>query len=284
MRIGVIIVAILLITASTLPGWEMKHVRLAPQDVADYNNQGLAISVSCTLSYFYTVPGCGWVWVIDGIEENESFGVRFNMTDEVPFHDPCDTSACLTLDALKIMLYDVLPPPADQSMNLRVYAAGEGGDPLGDLLGNVDFEPSYAGTASFTTEIIDFTKGGSTPGLDLSGCGGDFVVILTWLNSTGHPCFVLDNISTCVESCAVDPDCCQMGTYPYVYPRTTPHTHYYGYFGSWLTDPDPTCDFRDSTTLCDEYGYIEGMITSYFCTVSQATEPSTWGSIKAMYK
>jgi hypothetical protein len=238
----------------------------------------LASGASCMQRHYYLLDGCPYVTVLEDVEENESFGVCFNMLQTVYGCIPCDTSQCLTLDVIELIFYDVLAPPADQSMNVKVFGADPDGEPLEDLLGNLDFTPSYAESAAFTSVEIDFTNGAVEPGLDLSSCGGRFVVILTWKNPTGHPALVLDNVGTCVDSCAVEAACCQMGTEPYLYPRPI-HTYYYGAEWAW-SKQDSICDPGG----CVTYGCLEALWTCGFCTKTAATEPTTWGGIKALYR
>jgi hypothetical protein len=231
------------------------------------------------LDYFYLLDGCAYVTVVDGIGENESVGLHFNMSDSVAWYPPCDTAACLTLDVVELVFYEVLPMESDQTMNVKVYGADAVGEPVGQLLGNRSFRPLPTDTVPFGTSIIDFTNGGAELGLDLSGCGGTFVVILTWKNSTGHPALVLDNVSTCVDSCPANAACCEMGAGPYVYPRQTTHTYDFGSEGSWSRQdsfPDPGG--------AGAYGYLEALWTCRFCSISAATRPTSWGGIKALYR
>ena len=234
---------------------------------------------SCELSYYYLISGCAYVTVVEDIEENTSLGMHFSMADTVEWYDPCDTTACMTLDIIDLAFYDVLAPPADQSLNVKIFGADASGEPTGPLLGNRDFQPLFVDTATVTVTAIDFTNNGAEPGLDLSGCSGDFVVLVTWKNSTGHPSLVLDDVCTCVDSCAVNPTCCAMGSPPYIYPRPKPHTYDYGTEWAWAKE-DSFCGPCD----CGTYGYLEALWICGFCTESAATEPTTWSTIKALYR
>jgi len=259
-------------------GYTVRSVAMTAQDIGSLMDFRETLAVQCMLSYYYLLTDCAFVTVVEGIEENNTFGMHFNMTDTVPFYAACDTAACLTLDQIEIVLYDVLAPPSSQAMNVRVYGSDATGEPSGALLGNRDFTPASA-PGAFTTVVIDFTNGGAVGGLDLSSSRGNFVILLTWTNSTGRPSLVLDNVSTCVGQCPTNPACCQMGAYPYIYPRTTTHTYYYGIAPAFaVTDsiPDPS----GAAT----YGYLEGFWKSDFCKTSAATVPTTWGSIKAIYR
>jgi hypothetical protein len=231
------------------------------------------------LSYYYFIGDCAYVTVFENIEENKSMGMHFNMQDTVAWHEPCDTSACMTLDVIDLTFYDVLAPPSDQGLNVKVYGADALGEPVGPLLGNRAFTPLFTDTAAFTITSIDFTNSGQEPGLDLSGSGGSFVVLVTWKNSTGHPSLVLDDVCTCVDSCAVNPACCAMGIAPYIYPRLKTHTYDYGFEWAW-SKQDSFCDLCG----CVGFGYLEALWTCNFCTESAATKPTTWGTIKALYR
>jgi hypothetical protein len=268
------------LTAGQVAAADVRVVPLSRDEasqIADLRASG--ILVQCALSYYYLPEGCEYVTVVGSIEDGETYGVHFNMTDVVPWSTPCDTAACLNLDLIEIVLYDVLEPPANQGMNVKVYGADVNGEPSGDPLGNRDFEPSYTDSATFTTVAIDFTNGGSVQGLDLHPCRGDFVVLLTWKNPTGHPLLVLDDVGTCVANCGTNPDCCQMGTAPFVYPRLTVHTAYYGSELNW-SNQGPIPDPGGAGT----YGYLEAFWGVSFCKWSTAVVPSTWGAIKASYR
>ncbi len=284
MRLGTlyrcVIIISFFISLGASQGYGYDHLVVRLTDDHLYNDGQIYASSdpTCELSYYYLISDCAYVTIIPGIE-NRTVGVHFTMSDPVPWLSACDTSTCLTLDEIEIVLYWVLPPGNDQSMNIKVYAADENGEPVGEPLGNRDFQPTYVDTTLFPVCHIDFTNDGSEPGLDLSSCGGDFLVLLTWKNDTGHPYVVLDNVSSCVDSCSSNPVCCQMGSEPYVYPRTTVRTHDYGFEGSW-SKGHAYCDPNG----CDTYGALEALWTCRFCTLTPATQPTTWGTIKALYR
>jgi len=279
-KLAVICSFLLALAAGQVAAADVRVVPLTHEEasrIADL--RASEILVQCALSYYYLPEGCEYVTVVESIGSGETYGVHLNMMDVVPWSTPCDTTACLKLDLIEFVLYDVLEPPADQGMNVKVYGADANGDPSGDPLGNRDFEPSYTDSAAFTTVAIDFTNGGSVQGLDLLPCRGDFVVLLTWKNPTGHPLLVLDNVSTCVANCGTNAACCQMGTPPFVYPRLTVHTAYYGTELNW-SNQGPVDDPGGAGT----YGYLEAFWGASFCKWSEAVVPSTWGAIKASYR
>jgi hypothetical protein len=268
-----------LVAAGSGAAWEMSTIAVQSGEVDAVSRFLRSQGTDCKLDYFYLLDGCAYVTTVAGASEGESFGVHFNMADSVAWYEPCDQGACTALDIIDLVLYDVLPSPADQSMNIKVYGADAAGDPTGTMLGNRDFEPAHMGPGAFTTVSLDFTNGGTEPGLDVSGCGGDFVVLLTWKNATGKPALVLDHISTCVDSCATNAACCQMGMDPYLYPRQITHTYAYGAEFAW-SKQDSFCDAGG----CGTYGLLEAFWTCRFCDISAAAKPTSWGTIKAMYR
>ncbi len=257
---------------------EPRKVKIQKSDLDLLKSENSQSISACHLYYYYLIDSCAYVTVL-GLDENQTVGVHFNMADHVPWLTPCDTSVCLILDELDIVLYDVLPAPNSQLLNIKVYEADQDGKPIGDPLANRDFEPEYTGSQRFVKCKIDFTNNHSQSGIDLSGCRGNFIALLTWRNSTNHPMLVLDNISECVDSCQTNPSCCQMGAYPFVYPRSTVHTHLYAGDGQWQR-LDGICDEAG----CNPYGYLEAFWESYFCIFSPSTQPDTWGSLKAIYR
>jgi len=278
-RVTVIVGLVLLVVPGLAAGWMTGTVDVKRGGMEGIPPSMLCSGADCVVGAYYLLDACAFATVVEGIGENETFGVCFSMTEPSDLHSPCDTAACLRLDIVELVFYDVLAPPADQSMNIKVYAADAAGNPVGGLLGNRDFEPTCTDTATFTSVEIDFTNGGTEPGLDLSGSSGCFVALLTWMNPTGHPCLALDNISSCVAECGSTPACCEMGTAPYVYPRPRTHTYYYGTVGTWAKQ-DSICDPGG----CETYGHLEAMWDCGFCIMGAATEPTTWGAIKATYR
>jgi hypothetical protein len=271
-RTSVLCLAVGLVAAAALAGaWDLEPRPASPRLLGDIDPARLVSGASCTQHRYYLLEDCAYVTVLGGVAEGTSFGVCFDMLDTLYNDAPCDTSRCLTLDVIGLVFYDVLAPPSNQGMNVKIVGADRDFEPLGDLLGNRDFTPSFAESAAFAAVKIDFTNGGTEPGLDLSGCGGRFIVLLTWENATGYPALVLDNISTCADSCAAEAACCAMGHYPFFFPRRT-HTFYYGTEWAW-SKQDSVCDSGG----CPGYGPLEALWTCGFCTMSTSTEPASWG-------
>jgi len=104
-----------------------------------------------------------------------------------------------------------------------------------------------------------------------------------------YPAWGFDNICTPVETGCVLHD---IGCLPAIYPRgdcggMPPRVHS-GYIGTYPFEYYPMlcfCDGCDTTPDCTMYGCVELAWTIYLiCDGPTATEPSTWGNIKSMYK
>jgi hypothetical protein len=116
-------------------------------------------------------------------------------------------------------------------------------------------------------------------------CYPRFLITATMTGSNPlYPAWGMDNLSTPLSLACVmhDNGCC-----PALYPRpmvshyTTMHTGYYGVNFQYCP-PYFILDGRDSTGTV--FGCIELAWRVYLKNIYTATEPSTWGNIKAMYK
>jgi hypothetical protein len=115
-----------------------------------------------------------------------------------------------------------------------------------------------------------------------------FLVTATTVGANGtYPAWGMDNISTPVSmACAMH----DYGSCPALYPRpyqshySKIHTGYYGTdFHFRYCPPIWFLDGRDSTGQV--YGFIELAWRVYLVNSGPtATEPTTWGNIKSMYK
>jgi hypothetical protein len=117
-----------------------------------------------------------------------------------------------------------------------------------------------------------------------------FIVTLTMVGEDAvFPAVGFDNIGTPVElGCEMH----DAGCLPAVYPRdqcggTDPRVHS-GYVGLYPFQYWPPVGFLDGsyrTPDGSEFGFIEWVLTLYInCSGPSGVEPSTWGSIKSMYK
>ena len=135
MKVAVIVGAVLLVLTGLAAGWETGSVSVKRGVMDDIGPSSMDAGASCIVSTYYLLDACGYATVVEGVGADETFGVRFSMTEANPFHSACDTSACMRLDIVELVFYDVLAPPADQSMNMKVYGADSDGNMAGGLLG-----------------------------------------------------------------------------------------------------------------------------------------------------
>jgi hypothetical protein len=102
-----------------------------------------------------------------------------------------------------------------------------------------------------------------------------------------YPAWGMDNISTGIETACImhEYGCCPaLYPRPYVSHYRTIHSGFYGPAFMYCP-PQWFCDGRDTTPDCDLYGFIELAWRVYMiCSGPTATEPSTWGNIKSMYR
>jgi hypothetical protein len=94
----------------------------------------------------------------------------------------------------------------------------------------------------------------------------------------------MDNISTALEQACIMHD---YGCLPAVYPRTAAQVHsgFYADATQSYCPPQFFCDGRDTSADCSIYGAIELAWRLYIiCSGPTATENSTWGDIKGMYR
>jgi hypothetical protein len=168
-----------------------------------------------------------------------------------------------------------------------VYCSDEHGCPVGPSLWN-----SGPMETDFAWNYIDVD-----PPLELCNClvdpgdpgsGPRILVTATHTGTDGiYPQWGMDNISTAIE------EGCPMhdrGCLPALYPR--PHSSHYGlihsgYYG-WDFNQCPPLwfkDGRDTTPDGTQYGFIELTWRLYItCGGPSANQPSTWSSIKSMYR
>ena len=125
-KIAPVTVFCVLLFAVCAGSWDLKDTEMTARGLRSLIPGRLGSDVSCLQSHYYLLPGCEYVTVLEGVEADECLGTYFSMLDTVYWYSPCDTAKCLTLDVVEVVFYDVLAPPADQSMNLKVIGADYG--------------------------------------------------------------------------------------------------------------------------------------------------------------
>jgi hypothetical protein len=249
----------------------------------------------CYLQYYYDIP-CptySWFWGFSGFIQEDYFGAVFDIGDmSTGTGLSCDPAACHTLEKIRILDfagYGTLYP-GWFSVQMEVYCTDE----LDCLVG----------PPLWTSGPLDFHIGWNyievSPQVCLTPCStvesplpsAPRILVLANLVGTvaaGYPVWGFDNISTPFEQgCPMHDTSCLPALFPRPavshYDRV--HTGYYGY-----ESPTRYCpplrfhDGRDTTPNGSQFGFVELAWRIYLgCTGPTAAEPSTWGSIKSIYR
>jgi hypothetical protein len=250
-----------------------------------------------TIGYYYYVP-CptyAWFWSYTGWVPGEIIGEFFTIGDQATgaaIGDVLDPLNCHSMEIIRILDfagYGVVYP-GRYTVEFDVYCAEENcgtAVPLESIWNSGPFETAFAWNYIY----ID-------PPLCLTYCGEDgptFVVTATMTGTDGiYPAWGMDNISTSLEVGMTE--ICPMHDYgcvPALYPRyacgsgMTPAVHggYIGTFPFQYWPPQAFLDGRDTTPDGSMFGAIELAWKCYIaCLGPTATEPSSWGNIKSMYR
>jgi len=284
------VVALVLILATSAYGLEKKAYQMRD----DFGTQPL---YDCTMQYFYYIPctttGGSYFWAYTGWAFNDIIGQFFTVGDvsmdvpttcaPAPSCDPCNAHTIEQLRILDFAGYGTSYPGVE-TVEMSIYCADAMGCPVGAPL--------------WTSDPIEFCFGWNyvpIPNVCVTTCHTTtapycyprFLITAKMIGSTpAYPAWALDNISSPLGlACLMhDRGCC-----PVLYPR--PMNSYYstihsGYYGQdfqycppqWILDGGDT---TDGTT----FGFIEFAWKVYLVNSGPtATEPSTWGNIKSMYR
>lgn len=277
---------LLLILVSSVYGLEKKDYMMR-------EDFGSAPLYDCYLSYFYYIPcpSTSWFWGVSGWEPGDIIGVFFKIGDVSTFSNKaCDPLACFMLEQIRIMDFAGYGTiyPGYFSVTFDVYCADEHGCPVGPPLWT-----SAPKATGFAWNYIQVD-----PPLCLDDCAVDpgpppggprILVTATHTGSMGlYPAWGFDNISTPVaEQCELHDYCCMDALYPRPYNShyAQMHTGYYGNGSFQYCPPMWFADGADSTPDATVFGFIEAAWRIYLiCQGPTASEPSTWGNIKSMYR
>ncbi len=278
-----IVLALVLVLASSAFALERK----AYQMKEDFGTEPL---YDGTLHYYYYIP-CptyGWFWCFTGWTPGEIIGQCFTLGDQgTGGADPLDPAICHTLEQIRILDFAGYGTvyPGKFTIEFDVYCADEccgAAVPVTHLWNSGPVETGFA----WNYIPVD-------PFVCLTPCyNGDvsFVVTATHTGTDGiYPAWGLDNISTSIETGCVLHD---YGCLPAVYPRMAcgtvgPMVHG-GYIGTYPFEywpPQAFLDGADTTPDGTQFGAIELAWRVYIgCAGPTATEPSSWGNIKSMYR
>jgi hypothetical protein len=284
------VLALVLVLATSVYGLEKKAFQMRE----DFGTEPL---YNCYMNYFYYVP-CptySWFWAYTGWTAGDIIGTFFTVGDASMFtstgcppYTVCDPYIGHTLEQFRILDFGGYGTiyPGLFTVEFDIYCSDAFGCPVGASLWN--------------SGPVEFCVGGWNyinvdPDLCITDCATEpnfgyprILIAATMIGSDAtYPAWGMDNISTPVEYPCVmhDYGCC-----PALYPR--PGTSHYstihsGYYGPNFLYCPPAwfADGRDTSPNVDVYGFIELAWRIYVANSGPtATEPSTWGNIKSMYR
>jgi hypothetical protein len=278
--------------AASAYGLETKAVQMRE----DFGSQPL---YDCYMNYYYYIPCTtnSWFWIFSGWSPGDIVGEWFTIGDPsmgrtgagCPPYIKCDPCGLASKSIERLRVLDFAgygtTYPGLFTVRFDIWCSDENGCPAGPRLlssGPKEFCAAgwnYIDVWPPTDVILCYTE--------LVGnakCSPRFLITATHTGTqANYPAWGVDNICTPVGlACAMhDNGCC-----PALYPRpavshyTTMHSGYYGVnFAncppSWFMDP--------GDTVGNVYGYSE-LAWRVYTFMHVGTEPSTWGTIKSMYK
>ncbi|MGD9402973.1 MAG: hypothetical protein PVF95_11980 [bacterium] len=242
----------------------------------------------CYMQYYYYIP-CptySWFWGISS-EGRDTYGVFFKVGDvSMGTGQPCEEQLCFELIAFRVLDFAGYGTvyPGLYTVRFDVWCSDADGCPVGPpVWTDESYETAYGwnyvdlwgNITDCATEYDPFAA-------------ARFLITATEVGSDAmYPAWGFDNVSDGYEAGCEMHD---VSSYPALYPRPytshyeTMHTGYYGY-GFEYCPPLWVADGRDTTPACDEYGCIELAWRPYFyCYGPAQSEPTTWGTIKSMYR
>jgi hypothetical protein len=248
-------------------------------DLADYD---------CHLQYYYFVP-CptfSWFWGFYGWVPGDIIGTVFTVGDQTTgAFAVCDTAECFKVAEIRVLEFagygGIYPGLFTQQFD--IYCADEFDCPVGPSLWN-------SGPVELA-QVMTWNIIPVTPEVDVSSCFIDtttarFVVTATHIGTgTNYPEWGMDNISTLLEeSC----DMHDIGCLPVEYPRPTAgNVMHSGYYGNGTPEYCPPLRFLDGGDTTQDgslYGFLELAWRIRLTCTELATQPSTWGDVKSLYR
>ncbi|HVP58123.1 MAG TPA: hypothetical protein VMU02_08490 [bacterium] len=252
----------------------------------------------CYMNYYYYIPCTqySWFWMYTGWHRGDMVGAWFTVGDPsmgrtgsgCPPYAVCDPCGAHLLEQFRVLdfagygtVYDGL-----YTVNFAVWCADRYGCPVGPPMWQ-------SGPEELCTAGWNYVPVTPMPCLSLCStqqvgnlkCYPRFLITATMIGLlANYPAWGTDNISTPLMSrCAMhDNGCC-----PALYPRpAVSHypTMHSGYYGVNFSNCPPTWLLDTADTVGNLYGYVELAWRVYLRNTYTRTEPSTWGSIKSIYK
>ena len=283
-RISAAVMILLLVACSPLLGADKRAYQMR-QDF------GIEALEDCYMQYYYYVP-CptySWFWGFYNWAPGDIIGQFFTVGDTpTGGWTACDTSLCYEIMGVRVLDfagYGVIYPGLF-TVRFDIYCADEDGCPVGGSLGNSGpYETDFSWNDVVFSPAVDISSCYINPGSP--GSYPRFLVTATHTGTDGtYPEWGTDNISALIENT------CEMHCYgclPALYPRpsnshyTEIHSGYYG-VGFAYCPPQLFQDGKDSTPDGSLYGYLElAWRVRLNCNLN-ATEQTTWGGVKSLYK
>jgi hypothetical protein len=286
-----VIAALVLVLAASAYGLEKKAVQMRE----DFGTEPL---YDCYMHYYYYIP-CptySWFWNFTGWPRGQVVGEWFLVGDPsmgrtgsgCPPYIACDPCNAHTLEQFRVLDFAGYGTtyPGLFTVDFAIWCSDARGCPIG---------PPLWQSGPYELCVGGWNMVPVTPALCVSNCYTELMgtikcyprVLITAQHigtQATYPAWGWDNISTPLSQACVmhDTGCC-----PALYPRpavshyTTMHSGDYGINFAycppyWILNPG------DSTG--DVWGCIELAWRIYMANIYTDTEPSTWGSIKSMYK
>ena len=241
------------------------------------------------LQYYYYIP-CptySWFWSFSGWTPGEIVGEMFQIGDlSTGVYSPADPAMCYEIDRLRVLDFAGYGPayPGRFTIEFDVYCCDENGCPVGPSLWNSGPRETAFGWSDFEIDShIDISECRPDP-----GSGPRVLVTATHTGSEGYyPAWGMDNISTHIEEgCPLHDYGCLPALYPRPYSSNYASMHS-GFYGQDFQQCPPRWfkDGWDTTADGTQYGFIELTWRLYItCAGPSAHKPSSWSSIKSMYR
>jgi hypothetical protein len=282
-----IVLALVLVLASSAFALEKKAYQMKEDFGAEPVYDGW-------INYYYYIP-CptySWFWSFSGWTPGEIIGHCFNMADEgTGGSGLLDPAMCHSLEIIRFLDFAGYGTvyPGQFTVEFDVYCADYCCDvaaPVTHLWNSGPYDSYFAWNYVYVDPPLCFDQVDCVDGVNAK----PFVITATMTGTDGiYPQFGMDNISTSIEQgCPLH----DYGCLPAAYPRVacgagTPmvRSGYIGTFPFQYWPPLAFLDGRDTTPDGSQFGAIELAWRAYFiCAGPTATEPSSWGNIKSMYR
>lgn len=244
----------------------------------------------CTLQYYYYVP-CptyAWFWAFYDWNCGDIIGTVFTVGETgTGGNTPCDPENCHDIVGLSVLDFAGYGTayPGLFTVEFNVYCADENSAPIGPSLGS---SGPFETTKGWNNIIFD-------PSIPVTQCATSgpplaYPRILIAATHTGTQCtypqWALDNISApSLQGCAMHDLGCQPAAYPRPLggPDSLMHSGYYGVDFAYIP-PQVFEDGADTTEDGSVYGFIELAWKLLLQCQGPSTKPTTWSSIKSIYR